>query len=57
MADVLVLPIDVEIRKAWAKLLGARQDWTHSPNGKTRHAAMCAEAEVNRLLERRYAAR
>jgi hypothetical protein len=57
VADVLTLPIDVEIREAWAELLDARQDFTHSPNGKTQHAAMCAEAKVNRLLERRFAAR
>ena len=49
--------IDKDIAEAWLELLDARQDLDHSPNADSQRAAVYAEARVNRLLERRYAAR
>ena len=59
MADVLtpLSALDDQIAEAWLELLDARQDFDHSPNADTQRAAVYAEARVNRLLERRYAAR
>ena len=49
--------LDAQIAEAWTELLGARADWAHSPNSDTMRTEEYAELRLNRLLERRHAAR
>jgi hypothetical protein len=45
--------LDLEISVAYITLGGARQVWTRCPVAENQQRVDAAEAEVNRLLERR----
>jgi hypothetical protein len=47
--------LDLEISVAYIALGGARELWTRSPVAENQQRVDEAEAEVNRLLERRLA--
>ena len=47
--------LDLEISVAYITLGGAREVWTRCPVAENQHRVDEAEAEVNRLLDRRLA--
>ena len=47
--------LDLEISVAYLTLGGARDVWTRSPGAENQRRMDAAEAEVNRLLDRRLA--
>ena len=59
MADVLtpLTGLDRDISEAYLDLLDAREAYAYSPNADNERTRDYAELRMNRLLERRYAAR
>jgi hypothetical protein len=49
--------LDLEISVAYITLGGAREVWTRCPVSENKQRVDAAEAEVNRLLDRRLAVR
>jgi hypothetical protein len=49
--------LDQQIAEAYAELLTARSEWAHSPNADSIRTEQYAEMRLNRLLERRHAAK